>query len=250
MYVYLCNGKMNILRLILTKRKKIMKKLMMIAAMMVAAVSANAQFEPGTWSIQPKIGGTMSKVSNMPKLPIGYNVDLDKSVYTGALIGAEFEYQIAKPFSVAAGLNYSMQGCKWGDFEYKNGDKSVKAKDLKIELNYLNIPIVANFYLFKGFAIKTGVQFGFLLSAKEKGTTVIKDGDRSAETKESLDIKDDCKKFDIAIPIGISYQVPTIPIYIDGRYNLGLSKVFQDELNDKSCKNQVFQITVGYKFAL
>ena len=69
-----------------------MKKLMMIAAMMVAAVSANAQFEPGTWSIQPKIGGTMSKVSNMPKLPIGYNVDLDKSVYTGALIGAEFEY--------------------------------------------------------------------------------------------------------------------------------------------------------------
>ena len=227
-----------------------MKKLMMIAAMMVAAVSANAQFEPGTWSIQPKIGGTMSKVSNMPKLPIGYNVDLDKSVYTGALIGAEFEYQIAKPFSVAAGLNFSMQGCKWGDYEYKNGDKSVKAKDLKIELNYLNIPIVANFYLFKGFAIKTGVQFGFLLSAKEKGTTVIKDGDRSAETKESLDIKDDCKKFDIAIPIGISYQVPTIPIYIDGRYNLGLSKVFQDELNDKSCKNQVFQITVGYKFAL
>ena len=81
-----------------------MKKLMMIAAMMVAAVSANAQFEPGTWSIQPKIGGTLSKVSNMPKLPIGYNVDLDKSVYTGALIGAEFEYQIAQPFSVAAGL--------------------------------------------------------------------------------------------------------------------------------------------------
>ena len=254
MYVYLCNGKMNILRLILTKRKKIMKKLMMIAAMMVAAVSANAQFEPGTWSIQPKIGGTMSKVSNMPNFHFGKigntNLDIDKSVYTGALIGAEFEYQVAQPFSVAAGLNFSMQGCKWGDYEYKNGDKSVKAKDLKIELNYLNIPIVANFYLFKGFAIKTGVQFGFLLSAKEKGTTVIKDGDRSAETKESLDIKDDCKKFDIAIPIGISYQVPTIPIYIDGRYNLGLSKVFQDELNDKSCKNQVFQITVGYKFAL
>jgi len=196
----------------------------------------------------------MSKVSNMPNFHFGKigntNLDIDKSVYTGALIGAEFEYQVAQPFSVAAGLNFSMQGCKWGDYEYKNGDKSVKAKDLKIELNYLNIPIVANFYLFKGFAIKTGVQFGFLLSAKEKGTTVIKDGDRSAETKESLDIKDDCKKFDIAIPIGISYQVPTIPIYIDGRYNLGLSKVFQDELNDKSCKNQVFQITVGYKFAL
>ena len=229
-----------------------MKKLMMIAAMMVAAVSANAQFEPGTWSIQPKIGGTMSKVSNMPNFQFGKigntNIDIDKSVYTGALIGAEFEYQIAKPFSLAAGLNFSMQGCKWGDFEYKNGDKSVKAKDLKMELNYLNLPIVANIYLFKGFAIKTGVQLGFLMSAKEKGTTVIKDGDKSAETKESLDIKDDCKKFDVAIPIGISYQVPTIPIYIDGRYNLGLTNINKD--GDTNYKNQVFQVTVGYKFAL
>ena len=141
-----------------------------------------------------------------------------------------------------------MQGCKWGDFEYKNGDKSVKAKDLKMELNYLNLPIVANIYLFKGFAIKTGVQLGFLMSAKEKGTTVIKDGDKSAETKESLDIKDDCKKFDVAIPIGISYQVPTIPIYIDGRYNLGLTNINKD--GDTNYKNQVFQVTVGYKFAL
>ena len=231
-----------------------MKKLMMIAAMMVAAVSANAQFEPGTWSIQPKIGGTLSKVSNMPEFKLGKvgntNIDIDKSIYTGALIGAEFEYQVAQPFSVAAGLNFSMQGCKWGDLELKDGDKSVKFKDMKRELNYLNIPIVANFYLFKGFAIKTGVQFGFLLSAKEKATTVAKGDGSTFEDKGSVDIKDDCKKFDIAIPIGISYQVPTIPIYIDGRYNLGLSKVFQDELNNKSCKNQVFQVTVGYKFAL
>ena len=38
-----------------------MKKLMIIAAMMVATVSANAQFEPGTFSLQPKIGMTLTK---------------------------------------------------------------------------------------------------------------------------------------------------------------------------------------------
>ena len=242
MNVYLCNGRMNILRLILTKRKKIMKKLMMIAAMMVAAVSANAQFEPGTWSIQPKIGGTMSKVSNMPKLPIGYNVDLDKSVYTGALIGAEFEYQIAKPFSLAAGLNYSMQGCKWSD--YKEG--KAELKEPRIALGYLNVPIVANVYIFKGFAIKAGVQFGFLTSAKMKYELK----DEKENLKRDISIKDDCKKFDFSIPMGISYQVPTVPIYIDGRYNLGLTKIFKDDMGDKTSKNQVFQITVGYKFAL
>ena len=113
-----------------------------------------------------------------------------------------------------------------------------------------NLPTLADkiHTVFKGFAIKTGVQFGFLLSAKQKATNETKVGDRHEETKESIDFKDECKKFDVAIPIGISYQVPTIPIYIDGRYNLGLTKINKD--GDTNYKNQVFQVTVGYKFAL
>ena len=230
----------------------IMKKLMMIAAFMVAAVSANAQFEPGTFSIQPKVGGIISKVSNMPNLNLKQfnlsNTTIDRSFYAGALIGAEFEYQIAQPFSVAAGLNFAMQGCQWQDFEVKEGDDYAKIKDLKMELNYLNLPIVANVYLFKGFAIKTGVQLGFLLSAKYKANNETKIGDLVHKEEASQDIKDVCKKFDVSIPIGISYQVPTIPIYIDGRYNLGLTNINKD--GDVNYKNQVFQLTVGYKFAL
>ena len=87
--------------------------MMMLAAMMVATITASAQFEPGTISIQPKVGGVISKVSNMPKVNFdfsdlgGHNYDIDKSFYGGALIGAEFEYQITNQFSAAAGLNYS-----------------------------------------------------------------------------------------------------------------------------------------------
>jgi len=229
-----------------------MKKLMMIAAMMVAAVSANAQFEPGTWSIQPKVGGTISKVSNMPNLNLSQfnlgNTTIDRSFYAGALIGAEFEYQVANPFSLAAGVNFAMQGCQWDDFELKQGDNYAKLKNLKMEMTYLNVPIVANVYLFKGFAIKTGVQLGFMLSAKYKANSEIKVGDLIQKDESSQDIKDGCKKFDVAIPIGVSYQVPTIPIYIDARYNLGLTNINKE--GDTNYKNQVFQLTVGYKFAL
>ena len=232
-----------------------MKKLMMIAAMMVATVSANAQFEAGTFSIQPKVGGIISKVSNMPNLNFSEygasNVNLDRSFYAGALIGGEVEYQVVDMFSLAAGLNFAMQGCQWEDFEYKNGDNSLKMKDIKMELNYLNLPIVANFYLFKGFAIKSGVQLGFLLSAKSKATAEAKVGNTNTTKTTDMDIKDQCNKLDISIPIGVSYQVPTIPIYIDARYNLGLSKIQKDLLDgEKGNKNQVFQVTVGYKFAL
>ena len=61
--------------------------------------------------------------------------------------------ELAKPFSLAAGLNYSMQGCKWSD--YKEG--KAELKEPRIALGYINLPIVANVYLFKGFAIKAGV---------------------------------------------------------------------------------------------
>ena len=74
--------------------------------------------------------------------------------------------------------------------------------------------------------------------------------DENTNVNFDKSIKDNCNKVDIAIPMGISYQVPTIPIYIDGRYNLGLSKIFKDDMGDKTSKNQVIQVTVGYKFAL
>ena len=223
-----------------------MKKMMMIAAMMVVTLSANAQFEPGTFSIQPKIGINLSKVSNMPAISEG-SYKLDRSLLGGAVIGAEAEYQIAKPFSLAAGVLFSMQGCQWKDDDFKIEGEKVEIKDTKIELNYINVPLVANIYLFKGFAIKGGVQFGFLVGANAKSTKKIGD----VTTSYDKDVKDDAKKFDISIPVGVSYQVPTIPIYIDARANFGVTDIMKDVTDDeKNSRNQVFQLTVGYKFAL
>ena len=223
-----------------------MKKLMMIAALLVATVSANAQFEPGTFSIQPKIGINLAKVSNMPKFNDA-NVTVDRSLLGGAVIGGEAEYQIAKPFSVAAGLNFSMQGCQWEDYDFTDDGVKYEEKDNKVELNYLNIPLVANFYLFKGFAIKGGIQMGFLLSAKVKNKEIV----NKSTTDVTIDVKDMCNKVDFSIPVGVSYQVPTIPIYIDARAIFGLKDIIKDVPSDaKNFKNQVFQLTVGYKFAL
>lgn len=108
---------------------------------------------------------------------------------------------------------------------------------------------MANIYLFKGFAIKGGVQFGYLVSGNAKNTEKYDNTSRD----NSLKIYDMCNKFDVSIPVGISYQVPTIPIYIDGRAIFGLTDIMKKENvapGYKNFKNQVFQLTVGYKFAL
>ena len=191
---------------------------MMIAALMVATLSASAQNEVGQFTLKPMVGLNLANITN-------YN----GKIKVGVAAGVEAEYGITETFGITGGVLYSMQGAK---------DKDVS--DYKTTLGYINIPILANAYLFKGFAVKVGVQPGFLVSAKEKysngGITV--DGD----------IKDACNKVDLSIPIGISYEYASF--VFDARYNWGLTNTWKDDTRDKKSHNSVFMFSVGYKFAL
>jgi len=219
-----------------------MKKLFLVAAMTVAALSVGAQskVKPGTWSIQPKAGVTITSVTGLDELD-GFMKDIavksESQVNVGATIGAEAEYQINDRFSVAAGVGYIMQGKQWDDYKVPG----VEIKDLKMDLGYINVPIVANYYIFKGLAVKAGVQFAFMTNAKMKATEI----EGKVETKESLDIKDNCKTFDFSIPVGVSYEFDN-HIVIDARYNIGVTKVLDGATNH----NSVLLATVGYKFRL
>ena len=224
-----------------------MKKLFLVAAMTVAALSVSAQskVKPGTWSIQPKAGVTITSVTGLDELD-GVMKDIavksESQVNVGATIGAEAEYQINDRFSVAAGVGYIMQGKQWDDYKVPG----VEIKDMKIDLGYINVPIVANYYIFKGLAVKAGVQFAFMTNAKYKYT--VKTG--NTETTQDIDIKDNCKTFDFSIPVGVSYQFK-VPITIDARYQIGLTRLNKyNEEGIKNSKNSVFTVTVGYKFAL
>ena len=139
--------------------------------------------------------------------------------------GAEFEYGVTDMIGVSAGLIYSMQGAK----------ETVEGVDCTMKLDYLNVPILANVYVAPGLAVKLGIQPGFKLSAKAKAET----SGASAE----VDL-DDIKGFDLAIPVGLSYQYQNI--VLDARYNWGVTKI----MDDVDSKNSVFQITLGYKFSL
>lgn len=222
-----------------------MKKMMMIVAMAVCCMAANAQNEVGQLTLQPKIGLNLANITDIKVKTSPLSTSSESgNLKSEFAIGLEAEYGLAEKFSVAAGILYSRQGTDFGEVRvFGNPDGSVSNGWDKYvyNLGYLNIPIVANFYFAKGWAIKAGIQPGFLLSAKEKvdglGTTASVDIDR----------KDVCKSFDLSIPLGISYEFNN-HIVIDGRYNLGVTKIFKE--GDESCKNSVIQLTLGYKFAL
>ena len=194
-----------------------MKKMFLTAAMMLASVAIFAQNAVGQITIQPKVGLNIANVTDAD----------DADARIGLAAGAEFEYGVTDMIGVSAGLVYSMQGYK---FSEGNVDTTVK-------LDYLNVPILANVYVAPGLAVKLGVQPGFKLSSKVK-----MEGSGISIEGESDD--DGVKGFDLDIPVGVSYQYQNI--VLDARYNWGVTKI----MDDVDSKNSVFQITLGYKFAL
>lgn len=202
-----------------------MKKLILMAAVMLASVGAYAQHAVGSFNLQPKIGMNVAMLT-----------DTEKAVpRIGLAVGVEGEYQVSDIFSISGGVLYSMQ-----DNKYEAASNLLKSKVTNtVKLDYVNVPIMANVYVVKGLAVKLGIQPGFKVSSKLNTdvNTPIAKGNKDADL-------DKVKAFDFSIPVGISYEYANFQL--DARYNFGVTNAFEV---GKS-KNSVFQLTLGYKFDL
>ena len=219
-----------------------MKKMMFFAAMMVATLSANAQNEVGEVTLKPTVGmniASMTKADNSKVRP-------------GLVVGAEAEFGVAENFGITAGVLYSQQGVKGKDevkVDISDLGLGVGILDLQgkltYKLDYINIPILAQFYPVKGLALKAVIQPGFCVTKKVKidGTASVGPGLTEPFT-EDVKLGDAVKDFAFAIPVGVSYEYESF--VVDARYNIGVTKA----LKDADSRHSVFSITLGYKFAL
>ena len=210
-----------------------MKKFLFVASLVMLSLSANAQKAAGSFTFQPKVG-----------LNIARNTDAEGSdPRFGLAIGTELEYQIRDKFSVAAGFIYSMQGVR------QSGETGYGYATVTYKLDYINLPIVFNAYVYKGLALKFGVQPGFNVSAKASET--------SWGYTSTGSISEKIKLFDLSIPVGISYETKW-GIVVDARYNIGVTNAYDAQyynnitntFEDIFSRNCVVQLTVGYKFNL
>lgn len=150
----------------------------------------------------------------------------DNSSKVGFHVGGFAEIKVSEKFSVQPELLFSTQGTKF-DFEGTN---------VNFNLSYLNIPIMAKYYVFDKFSLEAGPQIGFLMSAKLAG-----DGDK-------LDLKDEYKSTDFGVNFGVGYDF-TENISAGLRYNFGLSNIAKPiDGEDFKENNSVLSLSVGYKF--
>ena len=114
-----------------------MKKLFVMAAMVLSSVGAFAQQAAGTTTIQPKVGLNVSTIG-------------DNDWKAGFAAGAELQYQATDKVGIAVGALYSAQGTKSDHVTWTPG--------------YINVPVTLNYYVAQGLALKAGLQPGFMVN--------------------------------------------------------------------------------------
>ena len=190
-----------------------MKKLLLSSVMVAIGFTVSAQTSFGA-----KVGLNIASLS-------GDDVsDLDSRA--SLHIGGVAEFEISEKFSFQPELLYSAQGAKISEDGF----------DATFKLDYINIPLIAKYYVTDGLSIEAGPQVGFLLSSKLK---VEFDGESETEDIE------DMSSIDFGLSFGLGYKLES-GINFGARYNLGLSNISEED--DSDVKNGVFQISVGYFF--
>lgn len=206
-----------------------MKKIILFIVLAIFVFKVNAQDEP-------------AKTSDITfGLKGGLNFSLitgdDTDNFDGRIafhIGGVAEFPISDKFSVQPELLYSAQGDK-GTFD---------SMDIEFNIDYLNLHVMAKYYVAEGFSVEAGPQLGFLLSAKAEGGDV------------SIDIKDLVKTIDFGLGFGLGYKLEN-GLNFSGRYNVGISNFVESsgslldepiDTGDSKNYHNVFQLSIGYFF--
>lgn len=193
-----------------------MKKIILSAIAIMAFAFTNAQ----STRFGVKGGLNISSI-------VGGDIDNTKSL-VGFHVGGLAEIHVVEKFFIQPELLFSAQGAKFDGPFGSDGD---------LKLNYLNIPVLAKYYIVdKKFSVEAGPQLGILLSAKADGE----------------DFKDYTRSTDLGFNLGAGYDF-TENFFVGLRYTIGLSPISDKDVDNSddyydSAKNGNFQISLGYKF--
>jgi len=201
-----------------------MKTILFASAMTLSVVSMQAQ--SGKQHDRSQAGATFGLKGGLNIANVhldnsdSYDLDSKTSFYLGGLA----HIHLNRSFALQPEIMYSNQGYKYTNLNVTN----------RVNLHYINVPVLGQLMVGDGFRLETGPQLGVLVAARQKTGNV------------SVDVKDNLKPIDFSWAFGAGY-VTHSGFGVDARYNVGINNI-NDVPNSGKINNRVFQAGVFYQF--
>jgi hypothetical protein len=197
-----------------------MKKTFLILATFFGIASASAQSDKTDFQFGVRGGVNFATIANENS-----NMDSPDS-RTNFYAGLVAELPLHEVFSLQGEVFYSGQG-----FE-----RNIPLVDQKMEYkaDYIQVPLLAKFYIVEGLSVAAGPQFGFKVSEKIDFNPNNDGGEFDT---------DGLKTFDMQGTAGLEYKFDN-GLFIQGRYSYG----FSDLVKDTSLHSSVFSAGLGFMF--
>jgi hypothetical protein len=221
------------------KIKAIMNKIFIIVLLCLATM-AQAQAEKGKWTFIPMAGANL-----IVSEPLDYEI--------GVTAGVRVDWQATDKVAVSSGVFYSLERYRMNTLTANN--------DLCINTGRMEIPLLANVYVYKNLALKAGIQANLRLHSGVRDQEESWSAYNLVLTKSFENTGDAMHVFYFSVPVGISYEFNRFVIdlrYIFGLQNLRLSYKSKNSfssgqtttfyggyISDK--KVNKLQFTIGYR---
>ncbi|MFD2697225.1 porin family protein [Mesonia sediminis] len=205
-----------------------MKKLVLTAIVAAAGIfGAQAQANSDLVKLGVKGGVNLATVT-------GDDFDSPDS-RTSFNAGFVAEVPFSERFSVQGEVLYSGQGfdaVRVDQDNFLDNDENIE-----VQLDYIQIPLLAKIYLVEGLSVSAGPQIGFLVNDEIDYKPNSDSGD--IDIDGALEPED----IDISLAAGLEYAFDN-GFFISGRYNYGFSEI----IKDVDVHNSVLQFGIGYTF--
>lgn len=213
----------------------IMRKLIFpVSVSILSIIQINAQADSTSPELGIKGGLNLATIA-------GDDVD-DLVSRTSFNAGIFMEFPISERFSFQPELLYSGQGFT---MLTRNQDNIFDTdENVEFQLAYLQLPLMAKFYLIEGLFIEAGPQFGYKLSEKVDSQPLDAGGETEVNRDDSY-IRD----FDTSLALGAGYKFNS-GFFVSGRYTYGLTNIYKDNtiFENVDANNAVWQFGLGFSF--
>ncbi len=184
-----------------------MKKISLLAFILLAGFVVNAQ----------RVNLGLKGGLNVASWDHSQNQNLNSRI--GYHAGVFANIPVSYPISIQPEVVYSNQGVKYNEGGLEHS----------LALNYVNIPVMVQANVGRGFYAQVGPQLGILTGVEDKANDI----------ETGFFQKNDFKSTDVALGVGLGFKGAS-GFGVDARYNLGLTNI--NNAGSANIKNNVLQV--------